>query len=183
MSHLFLFLLFGASLLSSSEGKCDTNSTVKHRNARFSSLIIYKSSSKKIHKPSYLNPAAVQICQSQCQKGWISYKGRCYMLIEKRMTWTQAERACWTRREGSHLTSITSAAENKFLHKLAQRRKETQFWTGGTYQKASGLSLKWTDGSLPVFIQQPVSSLLRTFKGLFQRLLNIKFCLTLNTGG
>ncbi|NWJ02355.1 SL3 protein, partial [Crypturellus undulatus] len=183
MSHLFLFLLFGASLLSSSEGKCDNNSTVKHRNARFSSLIIYKPSSKKIYKPSYLNPPAMQICQSQCPKGWISYKGRCYLLIEKRMTWTQAERACWTRREGSHLTSITSAAENKFLHKLAQRRKETRFWTGGTYQKASGLSLKWTDGSLTVFIQQPVSSLLRTFRGLLQKLLNVKFCLTLNTGG
>ncbi|NWX83502.1 SLBA protein, partial [Nothoprocta ornata] len=181
MSHLFLFLLFGASFLSSSEGKCDNNSTVKHRNARFSSLIIYKP--KKIHNLSYLKPPAIQICQSKCQKDWISYKGHCYMLIEKRMTWTQAERACWARREGSHLTSITSAAENVFLHQLAQRVKETRFWTGGTYQKASGSSLKWADGSLTVFIQNPVSSLLRTFKGLFHRVLNIKFCLTLNTGG
>ncbi|NXA33896.1 SLB protein, partial [Eudromia elegans] len=183
MSHLFLFLLFGASFLSSSEGKRDNNSTVKHRDARSSSLIFYKPSSEKIHNPSYLNPPAMQTCQSKCQKGWISYKGHCYMLIEERMTWTQAERACWARREGSHLTSITSAAENEFLHNLAQRRKETRFWTGGIYQKASGSSLKWTDGSLTVFIQQPVSSLLRTFRGLFQRVLNIKFCLTLNTGG
>ncbi|XP_062437521.1 snaclec coagulation factor IX-binding protein subunit A-like [Rhea pennata] len=179
MSHLVLFLLFGASVLSSSEGE---NSTVKHRSERFLPLIFkFNHAPRKIHNPSHSNSLTIQTCQSLCQKGWISYKGRCYMLIEERMTWTQAEKICWTKRAGGHLTSITSAAENEFLYKLAQRQKETQFWIGGTYQK--GLSLEWTDGSLTTFIQRPLSSLLRAVGKLFNNLLKIKFCLTLNTEG
>ncbi|XP_068787333.1 snaclec bitiscetin subunit beta-like [Struthio camelus] len=181
MSHLVFFLLFGASLLPSSEG--GENSTVRHRNARFLHLISVKlnPAPSKIHNPSHLDSPATQTCRSLCQEGWISYKGRCYMFVQKRMTWSQAEKSCWTKREGSHLTSITSAAENEFLHKLAQRQKETQFWTGGTYQK--GLSLKWTDGSLTTFIQRPLSSLLTSVRRLVNNLLNIKFCLTLDIGG
>lgn len=52
------------------------------------------------------------------------------------------QKTCWTERAGGHLTNITSADENEVLWKLAQRQKETQFWTGGTYQKAS---LPWPE--------------------------------------
>ncbi|NXE46876.1 SLA2 protein, partial [Casuarius casuarius] len=160
------------------------NSIVQHGNTQLLPLIINKfnTASRKICKPSHLDSPAMQTFQGLCQKGWISYKDHCYMLIEKRMTWIQAEKT-WTKRARGHLISITSEAENEFLHKLAQRQKETQFWTGGTYQKASGLSLKWTDGSLTAFIQKLLSALLSPFTRQLISFLNVRFCLTLNTGG
>nr|XP_013803766.1 PREDICTED: C-type mannose receptor 2-like [Apteryx mantelli mantelli] len=136
MSRLVLFLLFGASVLSSSEGR-------RRETAEPTSPIADATTRGGLKSPS-----------------------------------TQRKK---TKRAGGHLTRITSAAENEFLHKLTQRQKETQFWTGRTYQK--GLSLKWTDGSLTTFIQRPLSSLLRAVKRPLNNLLNNKFCLTLNTGG
>ncbi|XP_040400150.1 snaclec agkisacutacin subunit A-like [Cygnus olor] len=125
--------------------------------------------------------SAKLICQNPCQKGWISYKGRCYKLIEERMTWTKAEETCSAERAGSHLTSITSEEENEFLRKLSQGQKETKLWTGGTYQKGS--LLKWSDGSLTTFIQRPLSSIFSSVRRLINSLFNIKLCLSLNIGG
>ncbi|XP_035171258.1 snaclec bitiscetin subunit beta-like [Oxyura jamaicensis] len=125
--------------------------------------------------------SAKVICQNPCQKGWISYKGRCYKLIQERMTWTKAEETCSTEREGSHLTSITSEEENEFLRKLSQGQKQIQLWIGGTYQKGS--LLKWSDGSLTTFIQRPLSAIFGSVRRLINSLFNIKLCLSLSIGG
>ncbi|NXQ79256.1 AJL2 protein, partial [Nyctibius grandis] len=132
-----------------------------------------------IPNPSHQDSSTKQTCQNLCQKGWISYKAISYLLC---LTLSTVQKTCWTERAGGHLTSITSADENEFLHELAQGQKETQFWVGGTYQKASGSFLKWSDGSLTTLIQRPLLSLLRAIGGLVNSLFNIKICLTLDNG-
>ncbi|NXI68449.1 PGCA protein, partial [Anseranas semipalmata] len=181
MSYPFFFLLFGALVLSSSEGV--DNTIGQHHNDLLEISDRHNPAQNVIPNPSLPDSSAKQICRSPCQKGWISYKGRCYRFIQKRMTWTQAEKTCWTERAGGHLTSITSEEENEFLCKLSQEQKETQFWTGGTYEKASGSLFKWSDGSLTTFIQRPLSAIFNSFRRLINRLFNIKICLTLNIGG
>ncbi|POI32225.1 hypothetical protein CIB84_004023 [Bambusicola thoracicus] len=212
MTHLFLFLLFGALALSGSEGA--GNSTARHRNARFLFDVFdrLKPDHNVIPNPPQQDSSARQICRSRCQKGWISYKDHCYVLIPERMTWLEAETAfhdkvvtilyfpcltlstvqktCSAKSAGGHLTSITSAEQNEFLRKLSQGQQNTQFWTGGTYLKASmpgpemkGSLLKWSDGSLISFVQRPLSSIFRAVGGLINSLLNIKLCLMVNIGG
>ncbi|XP_065598064.1 snaclec bothroinsularin subunit beta-like [Cyrtonyx montezumae] len=181
MAQLFLFLLFGALALSGSEGA--GNSTDKHRNARFLFDVFdrLKPEHNIIPNPSQEDSSAKQICQSRCQKGWISYKGLCYVFIQERMTWTEAEKTCSAISTGGHLTSITSAEQNEFLRRLSQGHKSTQFWTGGTYQKGS--LLKWSDGSLISFVQRPLSSIFHAVGRLINNLFNIKICLMVNIGG
>ncbi|NXJ11940.1 SLUA protein, partial [Odontophorus gujanensis] len=181
MTHLFLFLLFGALALSGSEGA--VNSTAKHRNARFLFDVFdrLKPEQNVIPNPSQQESSAKQICRSQCQKGWISYEGLCYVFIQERMTWMEAEKTCSAIITGGHLTSITSAEQNEFLRRLSQGQKSTQFWTGGTYQKGS--LLKWSDGSLISFVQRPLSSIFHAVRGLINNLFNIKICLMVNIGG
>uniref|UniRef100_A0A669R1E6 Uncharacterized protein n=1 Tax=Phasianus colchicus TaxID=9054 RepID=A0A669R1E6_PHACC len=67
------------------------NSTGKHRNARFLFDIFDKPKPEHniIPSPSQQDSSAKQICRSRCQKGWINYKGHCYMLIQERMTWLE----------------------------------------------------------------------------------------------
>ncbi|NXL96053.1 PGCA protein, partial [Alectura lathami] len=190
MTHPLFFLLFGALVLSSSESA--DNSTVKHRNARFLFEVLPRLNpeSNEIPNPPLPDLSAEQTCRSPCQKGWISYKGHCYVFIQKRMTWTEAEKSCGIERVGSHLASITSAEENEFLCKLTKGQTKTQFWTGGTYQKAilfffclQGSLLKWSDGSLITFLQRPLSSIFSAVRGLFNNLFNTKICLAVNIGG
>ncbi|XP_072198798.1 snaclec coagulation factor IX-binding protein subunit A-like [Excalfactoria chinensis] len=181
MTHLFLFLLFGALALSGSEGA--GNSTAKHRNARFLFNFFggVKPQNNIIPKPPQEDSSAKKICVNLCQKGWISYRGHCYLLIQERMTWLEAERTCSAKIAGGHLTSITSAEQNEFLRKLSEGQQNTQFWTGGTYQKGS--SLRWSDGSLITFVQRPLTSIFQAVGGLINNLLNLKLCLMVNIGG
>ncbi|XP_074757379.1 snaclec bitiscetin subunit alpha-like [Athene noctua] len=124
-----------------------------------------------ISNPPHLNSSAKQTCQNLSQKGWVTYKGHCYLL----------KRELHGPKARGHITSIASADENEYLCKLAQGQKETQFWMGENYQKGS--SLKWCDGSLTTFIQRPLLSLFRAAGGLVNSLFNIKNCLTVNIGG
>ncbi|XP_021231978.1 snaclec bitiscetin subunit beta-like [Numida meleagris] len=181
MTYLFLFLLFGTLALSGSEGA--GNSTAKHRYARFLFDVFDRPKPEYniIPNPPQQDSSAKQICRSRCQKGWISYKGHCYMFVQERMTWMEAEKMCSAKSAGGHLTSITSAEQNEFLHKLSQGQKVAQFWTGGTYQKGS--LLKWSDGSLITFVQRPLTSIFHAVGGLINSLFNIKLCLMVNIGG
>ncbi|KFQ84443.1 hypothetical protein N337_08275, partial [Phoenicopterus ruber ruber] len=161
------------------------NSTVKYCNARLLPLIFGRlnPAHSVIANPSHQDPSAKQTGQNLCQKGWICYKGRCYLL--KRVTPTVShllcltsftvQKTCWTERAGGHLISITSADENEFLCKLAQGQKETQFWMGGTF-------LKRSDAPLTTFIQRPLLSLFRAVGGLVNSPFNIKICLALSRG-
>uniref|UniRef100_A0A8C2UDZ2 Uncharacterized protein n=1 Tax=Coturnix japonica TaxID=93934 RepID=A0A8C2UDZ2_COTJA len=69
------------------------NSTAKHRNARFLFNFFggVKPENNVIPRPPQEDPPAKKICTNLCQKGWISYRGHCYMLIQERMTWLEAE--------------------------------------------------------------------------------------------
>ncbi|KAM9203393.1 dromaiocalcin-1-like [Mergus octosetaceus] len=213
MSYQFFFLLFGALILSISEVD---NTIAEHHNNLPKISDRHNPAHNVIPNPSLPGSSAKVICKNPCQKGWISYKGRCYKLIQERMTWTKAEvpgsskqecssfllyflyvdqknvifssvllmrlaETCSIERAGSHLTSITSEEENEFLRRLSQGQKETQLWTGGTYQKGS--LLKWSDGSLTTFIQRPLSSIFSSVRRLINNLFNIKFCLSLSIGG
>ncbi|NWZ28021.1 PGCA protein, partial [Asarcornis scutulata] len=182
MFYQFFFLLFGALILSVSEGEFD-NTIAEHHNNLPKISDRHNPAHNVIPNPSLPGSSAKVICKNPCQKGWISYKGRCYKLIQERMTWNKAEETCLIERAGSHLTSITSEEENEFLRRLSQGQKETQLWTGGTYQKASGSLLKWSDGSLTTFIQRPLSSIFSSVRRLINNLFNIKFCLSLSIGG
>lgn len=69
------------------------NSTARHRNARFLFDFFGRLNPEHniIPNPSQQDSSARQICRTRCQKGWISYKDHCYMLIQERMTWLEAE--------------------------------------------------------------------------------------------
>nr|XP_014429681.1 snaclec bitiscetin subunit beta-like [Pelodiscus sinensis] len=121
-------------------------------------------------------------CQGPCQEGWFSYMGQCYKFVQEQKTWAEAESVCQIIAKGGHLTSISSAAHNDFLVNLASYadKRTTQFWSGGSHQK--GASLTWTDGSMPNFIQRPLSSILNAIGGVFNSIFKVKICLTLNLG-
>uniref|UniRef100_A0A803YDA6 Uncharacterized protein n=1 Tax=Meleagris gallopavo TaxID=9103 RepID=A0A803YDA6_MELGA len=72
-----------------------------HRNARF--LFDFFDKLKPEHNiipnPSQQDSSTKQICRIRCQKGWISYQGHCYMLIQERMTWLEAEVLGCSKRE------------------------------------------------------------------------------------
>ncbi|TFK15952.1 echinoderm microtubule-associated protein-like 5 [Platysternon megacephalum] len=181
----FLFLLLGVLVLPGLEG--DKNPDVKRRDVRslFSMLEGSQSSPKNIQVPDQADSSLVEsklYCQGPCRDGWFSNMGQCYKFVQEKNTWAGAESVCQRIAGGGHLTSISNAAQNDFLVNLAsyEDKRTTQFWTGGSYQK--GTSLSWTDGSLPNFIQRPLSSIFNAIGGIFNSIFNVRICLTLNLG-
>ncbi|CAM2096169.1 unnamed protein product [Caretta caretta] len=179
----FLFLILGVLVLPGLEG--DENPGVKRRDVRFLDSIFggSHSSPKDIQVPAQADSSLLEselFCQGPCQDGWVSNMGQCYKFVQEQNTWADAESVCQRIAEGGHLTSISSAAQNDFLVNLASYadKRTTQFWTGGSHQK--GTSLRWTDGSLPNFIQRPLSSIFNAIGGIFNHIFNVRICLTLN---
>ncbi|OXB58852.1 hypothetical protein ASZ78_005846 [Callipepla squamata] len=84
------------------------NSTAKHRNARFLFDFFDRSKSEQnvITNPSQQDSSAKQICRSRCQKGWISYNGLCYLFIQERMTWMEAEGSLLKWSDGSLISFV-----------------------------------------------------------------------------
>ncbi|CAM4371493.1 unnamed protein product, partial [Lepidochelys olivacea] len=161
----------------------DENPGVKRRDVRFLDSIFggSHSSPKDIQVPAQADSSLLEselFCQGPCQDGWVSNMGQCYKFVQEQNTWADAE--CQRIAEGGHLTSISNAAQNDFLVNLASYadKRTTQFWTGGSHQK--GTSLRWTDGSLPNFIQRPLSSIFNAIGGIFNHIFNVRICLTLN---
>lgn len=98
--------------------------------------------------PSTNNLFHIFLCSTLIQKALAIFYLPCLTLYSVQET-------CLIERAGSHLTSITSEDENEFLRRLSQGQKETQLWTGGTYQKVSvpGPVMKTSIGQ-KIFITQ-----------------------------
>ncbi|XP_070177822.1 lectin BRA-3-like [Littorina saxatilis] len=56
-----------------------------------------------------------------CPRGWTSYGGSCYVIIQKYLDWFEGKIACET--VGGSLAEIETAGENKFLTDLLNRGK------------------------------------------------------------
>lgn len=87
-----------------------------------------------------------------CPSGWEAFSDSCY-LFGNGANWTQAEANCV--KDGAHLASIHSKAENDFIVKRATTGKtqSTFFmtWVGGRRSEKDIKKWEWTDGT-------PVSS-------------------------
>nr|XP_020856772.1 LOW QUALITY PROTEIN: C-type lectin domain family 4 member K-like [Phascolarctos cinereus] len=74
-------------------------------------------------------------------KGWKFYNGNLYYFSQKSTSWYEAEKFCIS--QGSHLTSVASEEEQKFLIK---RAKDVSYWIGLT-SLGTDSSWHWVDGT------------------------------------
>ncbi|XP_033009927.1 snaclec bitiscetin subunit beta-like [Lacerta agilis] len=185
--HSVLMLYLGVLLLPVSEG--NGLPEVKSRDRRFLLGNIFdwnNPPSRDNEVPASHDSSVVEpelFCQGGCLDGWMSYLDQCYMFVQKRETWEEAERTCQRKVTGGHLTSVSSAEHNDFLVSLAtyHGQQTAQFWTGGSHRKGS--SLEWTDGSGANFLQRPLSSILHVFGEAINSFLHSRICLKINLGG
>ncbi|GMT34311.1 hypothetical protein PFISCL1PPCAC_25608, partial [Pristionchus fissidentatus] len=85
---------------------------------------------------SEMQPTALILCSivgvafSACGAGWTQTGNKCFKLIPSPYTWTALNNACTYM--GGRLASISSAAENAAVHRLAAGR---EIYIGGlSYQ-------------------------------------------------
>nr|XP_057926809.1 hepatic lectin-like [Doryrhamphus excisus] len=74
-----------------------------------------------------------------CFPPWLTHGTHCYMYVDKKKTWNEAEEYCLAL--GGHLASVHSQATVKFLKGFA---KEGSIWLGGF---KSYYHWQWIDGS------------------------------------
>jgi hypothetical protein len=89
------------------------------------------------------NPAEVsQVYHTgACEQGWSQRDAFCYNHIWEKKTWHEAERIC--REQNSHLVSIHSEAENRFVHQLTHGLSS---WIGYT-DLDQDTHYKWSDNT------------------------------------
>merc|ERR1719430_1779542 len=65
-----------------------------------------------------------------CPKSWPTFEKSCYQLIQKRLSWKDAEIRC--KEEGGHLASIHSKEENDFVFKVVNEgdKNHPYYWIG-----------------------------------------------------
>ncbi|KAM9142551.1 C-type lectin domain family 4 member K-like [Pangshura tecta] len=78
---------------------------------------------------------------TKLSRGWRFYGGNLYYFSQERKSWDEAERFCVS--QDSHLTSVSSQAEQEFLSKEAQGDAH---WIGLTDRQTEG-SWRWADGT------------------------------------
>ncbi|CAJ0588150.1 unnamed protein product, partial [Cylicocyclus nassatus] len=99
----------------------------------------------------------VTASSSPCERGWRYFPvtKSCYKLIDDELPWTVSEFKCLF--QGAHHASISSAAENRFVHELAHHG---EMWTGAAFfgssrvyvnsdQTPFGSYANWKDGVEP----------------------------------
>ncbi|XP_053886306.1 C-type lectin domain family 4 member K [Malaclemys terrapin pileata] len=74
-------------------------------------------------------------------RGWRFYGGNFYYFSQERKSWDEAERFCMS--QDSHLTSVSSQAEQEFLSREIQGEGH---WIGLTDRGTEG-SWRWVDGT------------------------------------
>ncbi|XP_065454474.1 C-type lectin domain family 4 member F-like isoform X2 [Chrysemys picta bellii] len=78
---------------------------------------------------------------SKLSSGWRFYDGNLYYFSQERKSWDEAERFCVS--QDSHLTSVSSEAEQEFL---SNETEGEDHWIGLTDQETEG-SWRWVDGT------------------------------------
>uniref|UniRef100_H3CI90 Fras1 related extracellular matrix 1a n=1 Tax=Tetraodon nigroviridis TaxID=99883 RepID=H3CI90_TETNG len=82
-----------------------------------------------------------------CPRGWTFHGGRCYILnTEKKVTWSQANRTCRERYQGT-LSSVLSKADMDWLWDFGRRRP---FWIGLNDREGRG-RWRWAGGEPLVY--------------------------------
>merc|ERR1711911_346411 len=74
-----------------------------------------------------LNETIIADDRRSCERLWTPFQGSCYVFIGRPSTWYEAKRFCFAHR--SSLASISSAAENAFVSRIALGREA---FVGGT---------------------------------------------------
>ena len=77
--------------------------------------------------------------------GWayLNETGSCYLFVEEKKSWTDANAYCDKLKPGATLPSIHSSESNHFISSLAS----SNFWIGGIRDITSPAGWKWIDGS------------------------------------
>ena len=76
--------------------------------------------------------------------GRVTFNGHQYKVIDKSMTWTEAEEYCESL--GGHLVTITSKEEDEFiLNTIADNETSLYFWIGGSDSREEG-KWEWVTG-------------------------------------
>ena len=75
--------------------------------------------------------------------GTATHKGRLYLFVEKKTTWTQAKVEC--EKLGGYLVCLNSKSEHRFVHGLLED-KNIHVWIGASDAEVEG-DWKWLDGT------------------------------------
>ena len=100
----------------------------------------------------FLSPGSVALCSvPYCPPPWTTFQKHCYMLVDQKMPWLDAEHYCqMLSRPGKmvHLASIHSAEENSFISEYVKKvpTSSGSFWIGYNDRQREK-HFKWTDGS------------------------------------
>ncbi|VIO95700.1 Lectin C-type domain containing protein [Brugia malayi] len=88
--------------------------------------------------------------ETECPRGWTRYERTksCFHVIERRMRWSEAERAC--ANFGGHLASITDEYENMFAFNLAKdaNLSTPTLWLGRLVKLTRTGAYEWNDGAI-----------------------------------
>ena len=76
---------------------------------------------------------------------YLDETGSCYLFVEEKKNWTDANAYCDKLAPGATLPSIHSSESNHFISSLAG---SSTFWIGGLRDITSPAGWKWTDESL-----------------------------------
>nr|A7X401.1 RecName: Full=C-type lectin lectoxin-Lei1; Short=CTL; Flags: Precursor [Leioheterodon madagascariensis]ABU68499.1 Lectoxin-Lei1 [Leioheterodon madagascariensis] len=82
-----------------------------------------------------------------CPWDWFSFDRFCYKVIKQRKNWQDAERFCGQLQNGSHLASIQSWAESKYVAMLLSNNAFLDTVWIGLFEPEKNRSLEWSDGS------------------------------------
>uniref|UniRef100_A0A0R3S5I1 C-type lectin domain-containing protein n=1 Tax=Elaeophora elaphi TaxID=1147741 RepID=A0A0R3S5I1_9BILA len=86
----------------------------------------------------------------ECPHGWTLYERTksCFHVIERRMRWSEAERAC--ANFGGHLASITDEYENMFAFNVAKEANLSTptLWLGRLVKLTRTGAYEWNDGAV-----------------------------------
>ncbi|XP_027866888.1 galactose-specific lectin nattectin-like isoform X2 [Xiphophorus couchianus] len=88
----------------------------------------------------------------ECTPGWAWYDGRCFLYVNVKQSWADAEILC-VKLDGN-LASMTSRNEYDFVRKLIYNAtgQNTQTWVGAHDSVQEGIWM-WSDGSKFLFDQ------------------------------
>ncbi|VBB30658.1 unnamed protein product [Acanthocheilonema viteae] len=90
------------------------------------------------------------IHEVECPRGWTRYERTksCFHVIEQRMRWSEAERACVNF--GGHLASIMDEYENMFAFNVAKEANLSTptLWLGRLVKLTQTGAYEWNDGTI-----------------------------------